>query len=261
MTRVWRLSATTSPAGSRAFPPGTPVPLLPSGVPVPPLPSGAPVPPSPSGVLPAGAALIRPPSRPPVRRRPVGRGFRGLFGDQPGGRGDHVRHRLLSFFGGRPRRVAEDPGRRDCQHAGRDQVGHELNRFPASVVQDHRLRMSLLLNVPTLVAHSTLRYAAWRQAIAEYAARRLGVDEDDMRPQVIARAALAASLSAYEQWLKDEDADLPALVGSAFDILGETFSGEGCCAGLRQGCCAGLGSRVSSRSPAKDVVSGLGHGC
>lgn len=103
----------------------------------------------------------------------------------------------------------------------------EFNRFPASVVQDHRLRMSLLLNVPTLVAHSTLRYATWRQAIAEYAARRLGVDEDDMRPQVIAWAALAASLSAYEQWLKDEDADLPALLGSAFDILGETFSGEG----------------------------------
>lgn len=100
----------------------------------------------------------------------------------------------------------------------------EFNRFPPEVVEDHRRRMSLLLNVPTLVAHSTLRYATWRQAIAEYAAHRLGLHEDDMQPQVIAWACLAASLSAYEQWLKDEGSDLPTLLRSAFDILGSTFS-------------------------------------
>jgi mycofactocin system transcriptional regulator len=102
----------------------------------------------------------------------------------------------------------------------------EFNRFPPGEIEDHRLRMSLLLNVPTLVAHSTLRYASWRQAIAEYAARRLRVPEDDMRPQVIAWGALAASLSAYEQWLKHEGADLPTLLRTAFDVLSTTFSGQ-----------------------------------
>ncbi|MFF3468678.1 mycofactocin system transcriptional regulator [Streptomyces sp. NPDC001984] len=102
----------------------------------------------------------------------------------------------------------------------------EFNRFPPGEIEDHRLRMSLLLNVPTLVAHSTLRYASWRQAIAEYAARRLRVPEDDMHPQVIAWATLAASLSAYEQWLKHEGADLPTLLRTAFDVLGTTFSGQ-----------------------------------
>jgi mycofactocin system transcriptional regulator len=101
-----------------------------------------------------------------------------------------------------------------------------FNRFPPEAMEDHRLRMSLLLNVPALVAHSTLRYATWRQAIAEFAARRLGVAEDAMQPQVVAWAALAASLSAYEQWLKHEGADLPGLLRTAFDVLGSTFSGR-----------------------------------
>jgi TetR/AcrR family transcriptional regulator, regulator of mycofactocin system len=102
----------------------------------------------------------------------------------------------------------------------------EFNRFPPAVAEEHRHRMSLLLNVPTLVAHSTLRYATWRQAVAEYAALRLGMHEDDMQPQVIAWACLAASLSAYEQWLKHEGSDLPCLLRTAFDILGSTFSGH-----------------------------------
>jgi len=103
----------------------------------------------------------------------------------------------------------------------------EFNRFPPGEVEDHRRRMSLLLNVPTLVAHSTLRYATWRQAVAEYVADRLDVPEDGMRPQVIAWASLAASLSAYEQWLKHEGSDLSVLLRTAFDVLGETFSGHG----------------------------------
>ncbi|MFI7272742.1 mycofactocin system transcriptional regulator [Streptomyces sp. NPDC049879] len=102
-----------------------------------------------------------------------------------------------------------------------------FNEFPPEEVEYHRRRMELLLSVPTLVAHSTLRYAAWRQVIAEYAARRLGEPEDALRPQVIAWTFLAASLSAYEEWLRREDADLPDLFTSAFSVLDETFRGAG----------------------------------
>jgi mycofactocin system transcriptional regulator len=99
----------------------------------------------------------------------------------------------------------------------------EFNRFPAEEVPYHRQRMELLLNVPTLVAHSTLRYASWRQVVAEFAAARLGVPEDSLQPQAIAWTYLAVSLSAYEQWLKHDDADLAVLLDSAIRILDSTF--------------------------------------
>jgi mycofactocin system transcriptional regulator len=95
----------------------------------------------------------------------------------------------------------------------------EFNRFPAEEIPFHRKRMDLLLNVPALVAHSTLRYAAWRQVVADYAALRLGVASDSLGPQTIAWAFLGASLAAYEQWLKHEDADLLELLKEAFVVL------------------------------------------
>ncbi len=99
----------------------------------------------------------------------------------------------------------------------------EFNSFPADEVPYHRQRMALLLNVPSLVGHSTLRYAAWRKAIAEFAGRRLGVNSEALEPQAIAWAFLAVSLTAYEQWLKNDDADLRELLDRAFLVLDEVF--------------------------------------
>ncbi len=99
----------------------------------------------------------------------------------------------------------------------------EFNRFPPDEVPYHRERMELLLNVPALVAHSTLRYASWRQVVAEYAAARLGVPDDSLEPQAIAWTFLGVSLSAYEQWLKRDDADLIALLDSALRMLSRRF--------------------------------------
>lgn len=83
----------------------------------------------------------------------------------------------------------------------------------------HRRRMRMILGVPTLVANSTLRFAAWRAEIARFAADRLGVADDDLAPVVIGYSALGASIAAYEQWLKVEDADLSALLNDAFGQL------------------------------------------
>ena len=99
----------------------------------------------------------------------------------------------------------------------------EFNRYPAEELPYHRQRMELLLNVPSLVAHSTLRYAAWRNAIAEFAAHRLGSEPGDLEPQTIAWASLAASLAAYEQWLRHDDADLIALLHESFAVLDRMF--------------------------------------
>ena len=70
--------------------------------------------------------------------------------------------------------------------------------------QAHRRRMQMILGVPTLVANSTLRFAAWRAEIARFAAARLGVADDALGPVVIGYSALGASIAAYEQWLKSE---------------------------------------------------------
>lgn len=102
----------------------------------------------------------------------------------------------------------------------------EFNRFPAEEIPFHRQRMDLLLNVPALVAHSTLRYAAWRGVVAEFAAARLGLPVTDLEPQAIGRAYLAVSLAAYEQWLLDTDADLGDLLTRSISSLGTIFSGR-----------------------------------
>lgn len=99
----------------------------------------------------------------------------------------------------------------------------EFNRFPGTEARFHRERMRLLLNVPRLVGHSALRYATWRQVIAQFVARRLGEEADALTPQAIAWACLGLCLAAYEQWLASEDADLSDLLSAAFVTLGEAF--------------------------------------
>ena len=103
----------------------------------------------------------------------------------------------------------------------------EFNRFPEEEIPFHRERMYLLLNVPALVAHSSLRYVEWRAVVSDFAAARLGVDADAIEPRTIGWMFLGASLSAYEQWLRSDDADLIALLGSAFALLRSVFGERG----------------------------------
>ena len=92
----------------------------------------------------------------------------------------------------------------------------EFNRYPDDELPYHRNRMWLLLNVPSLTAHSTLRYAAWRQVIAEYVAERRGESPSALTPQTIAWACLGLCLGAYEQWLQHEETDLLELLDTSF---------------------------------------------
>lgn len=89
-----------------------------------------------------------------------------------------------------------------------------FNRVPAEELDNHRRRMSLLLGVPALQAHSMIVYADWRQVIAEFCAARLGVGVGDHVPQTIGWLCLGAALAAYEKWLDDPETDLEALIGS-----------------------------------------------
>ncbi len=94
-----------------------------------------------------------------------------------------------------------------------------FNALPPDAAQAHRRRMSLILHVPALQAHSTLRYAAWRDVVARYAARRLDLRVDALAPQLVGHVALAAAVASYEQWLRDERSDLTVLLAQAFAAL------------------------------------------
>lgn len=95
----------------------------------------------------------------------------------------------------------------------------DFNRFDPAEAQVHRQRMQLLLRVPALVAHSAVRYEAWRSIVARFVASRRGVDPSALEPRAIGHMALGAALAAYERWLDDEDAELGALLEQSFSLL------------------------------------------
>ncbi len=76
------------------------------------------------------------------------------------------------------------------------------NRYRDEELPELRRRMTLITTVPTLQAHSMLRYAAWRAVIAVYVARRRGEAESDLVPQTIAHAALGTSMAAFSAWVQ-----------------------------------------------------------
>jgi TetR/AcrR family transcriptional regulator, regulator of mycofactocin system len=98
------------------------------------------------------------------------------------------------------------------------------NRYPPEQLPELRIRMTLITTVPALQAHSMLRYAAWRNVIAEFAARRLEVDVDALVPQTIAHAALGASMAAFVHWVDHPGADLEANLRDAYAQLSVGFA-------------------------------------
>jgi mycofactocin system transcriptional regulator len=101
----------------------------------------------------------------------------------------------------------------------------DFNTFPPEQIPWHRRRMRLILRTPALQAHSTLRYAAWRQVIDEFVGERTGQRPDALAPRTIGYVALGVAIAAYEQWLETEDADLRDQLDSAMRQLAAAFGG------------------------------------
>jgi mycofactocin system transcriptional regulator len=100
----------------------------------------------------------------------------------------------------------------------------DFNRIEPEQVPWHRRRMELILRTPTLQAHSTLRYAAWREVIAEFVGERTGQSPDALAPRTIAYAALGVAVAAYEQWLETDGTDLSDLLDGAMRELAAAFA-------------------------------------
>ena len=104
------------------------------------------------------------------------------------------------------------------------QVVVAANRYGRADLPELAQRMTLITTTPALLAHSTLRYDAWRRTVAEFVARRLGQEPGDLLPSVVAGATLGVATAAYAYWLQSgaELADLldDALGRLALDLTG-----------------------------------------
>jgi len=100
-----------------------------------------------------------------------------------------------------------------------------FNTFDECETARHRQRMRVILQTAELQAYSMTMYAGWREVMAGFVARRLGVKTTHPLPQTVAWTMLGVALSAYEQWLGDERVTLPEALGSAFDVVGAGLNG------------------------------------
>lgn len=118
--------------------------------------------------------------------------------------------------------LAEHPPSTPLMDAVRETL-LDFNRVDPAEQHWHRRRMRLILEVPALQAHSTLRYAHWRQVLAGFVAHRLAQPPDALAPQAISYATLGVALAAYERWLRDDGTDLADLLDTAMRELAAGF--------------------------------------
>ncbi|OZE83241.1 mycofactocin system transcriptional regulator [Rhodococcoides fascians] len=95
----------------------------------------------------------------------------------------------------------------------------QFNSFPHEEREVHRTRMRLIFEVPALQGYSMVMYQGWRAVIAEFVAVREGLVPTDLYPRTAGWLALGIAVSAYEQWLADDDADLADLLRQAAEPL------------------------------------------
>ncbi|MGO1886056.1 MAG: mycofactocin system transcriptional regulator, partial [Citricoccus sp.] len=111
----------------------------------------------------------------------------------------------------------------------------DFNRVPPEAIDQHRARLGLILTEPELIARSLLKFQLWREAVAEFAARRLDMPATAFLPELIGEIALSAAVAAYREWIPTPTADLPTLIDTAFAaILHLEGLEHGAAAGLAQ---------------------------
>jgi len=95
----------------------------------------------------------------------------------------------------------------------------EVNRYTADDVGELRTRMKAIAASPALQAVAALRYDRWERVVTEFAARRRGLDPDDLWPLVVGRTTLAACRGAFERWTEQGDEALTGYLDRALRML------------------------------------------
>lgn len=96
-----------------------------------------------------------------------------------------------------------------------------FNTYPPEQQAQHRQRMCLILQTPSLRAHSTLPHARWRAVVADFVAARTGAAPTDLGPRTVAQVSLALSLTAYETWLAHLDRSVEQCLDDTLAALRE----------------------------------------
>jgi TetR/AcrR family transcriptional regulator, regulator of mycofactocin system len=99
-----------------------------------------------------------------------------------------------------------------------------VNRYAIEDLPGLRRRLRLLADVPDLEARATVRYRDWERLLAADAARRWDVPPSALRPQVLARAEVAAMRGVFAVWVAEPGVELEPLVTEAFDALATGFA-------------------------------------
>ena len=100
------------------------------------------------------------------------------------------------------------------------------NSYEEENLPELRVRMGLITTVPALQAHSMVRYAAWRNVVARYVARRLGCESDDLVPLTIGHMALGTSMAAFVRWVAHPEEDLEADLERGYRLLSQVALSE-----------------------------------
>ncbi len=94
-----------------------------------------------------------------------------------------------------------------------------FNDFDPDAMEQHRVRMRLILTTPALQAHSALKYQAWRRVIADYVASRTAAGPDDPLPAIVGHVSLALAVASYERWLEHPELRLTEILVDSMDHL------------------------------------------
>lgn len=90
-------------------------------------------------------------------------------------------------------------------------------------------RFRIIQSTPSVAAQNLLVQAGWEDAVSEAVSKRLIPDDpDDVRPRLIAGAALAAMRASLRRWLADDGRSrLPDHIARCFDLLEDGLGGIG----------------------------------
>ena len=87
-------------------------------------------------------------------------------------------------------------------------------------------RFRIIRSTPPVAARNLALQASWEDATAEAVSDWLGLDTSDIRPRLIAGAAVAAMRASLERWLShDGDSRLPDHIVYCFDLLDAGLGG------------------------------------
>ena len=121
------------------------------------------------------------------------------------------------------RLLAEAPADRPLTEAIRQAV-LAANHYGVDDVAGLRTRMRVVSGVPALQASSTAHYDNWAGALAQFAARRLGQQPNDLIPQAIGFSALGVCRAAFDQWVTRRDDDLIRYLDQALSAWKSGFT-------------------------------------